>query len=526
VRRIGDRFPPFLLLVPLVSGLSAWTMSAAADEGPDPGPDMQIGSDPAKEAADGHGEPDEALDDPGPLFWVWQEPLGDAAHHPAVIRLVRTKTNRQPAVAADEVCDRILARGLGPGQVAILLQSFGMGDGNPLDLRHNYPALFNHWCDGLPHEPVELEELDCSVLAEVDADPKWWKTLWMSRGIEECTAWIQQFIARYQVRQAGNPDIPDPYRFHFDSESNMVPHCGGAVSIFHEMRSDPRWHLEPIPGHDGKTLAVLYAEGGEPGYDPTRPWNHLPNRGWSSWYHGICRQAAEGAMEQSAYRLIRQAWSECRNSSFGRSDRYDGQGDPPRYKRLDQYPWYLAVNTAFADLQAPIFWWAEPGYAKPGETQEAATVRRASEILQANRHSFDGPHHDIVPWLELIGNQRSDDGVYFPPVTESLMHDLLAMLKAENVREFIVWSYPTTQHGENDWNDFVDIIQELWDIDSFRTVPHDECDEVVGVQHLVDVILAWGPCPEPPPCPADMNGDGIVDSLDLLQVILRWGECP
>ncbi|MHC4989413.1 MAG: hypothetical protein ACYTGC_00390, partial [Planctomycetota bacterium] len=42
-------------------------------------------------------------------------------------------------------------------------------------------------------------------------------------------------------------------------------------------------------------------------------------------------------------------------------------------------------------------------------------------------------------------------------------------------------------------------------------------DGVVGVDDLLALIQAWGPCPEPPtPCPADVDGDGVVGVGDLL----------
>jgi hypothetical protein len=40
---------------------------------------------------------------------------------------------------------------------------------------------------------------------------------------------------------------------------------------------------------------------------------------------------------------------------------------------------------------------------------------------------------------------------------------------------------------------------------------------------MVDVILSWGTCGGP--CPADTNGDGVIDVQDLVLVILRWGAC-
>jgi hypothetical protein len=47
-------------------------------------------------------------------------------------------------------------------------------------------------------------------------------------------------------------------------------------------------------------------------------------------------------------------------------------------------------------------------------------------------------------------------------------------------------------------------------------------DGVVDVLDLLEVIANWGACPG---CASDVNGDGIVDVLDLLAVIAAWGPC-
>jgi hypothetical protein len=39
---------------------------------------------------------------------------------------------------------------------------------------------------------------------------------------------------------------------------------------------------------------------------------------------------------------------------------------------------------------------------------------------------------------------------------------------------------------------------------------------------LVAAFAAW-PLPCPPSCPADVNGDCVVDVTDLVAVILGWG---
>jgi hypothetical protein len=40
----------------------------------------------------------------------------------------------------------------------------------------------------------------------------------------------------------------------------------------------------------------------------------------------------------------------------------------------------------------------------------------------------------------------------------------------------------------------------------------------------LDDIEIWAD--EPPPCPADVNGNGVVDFADILAVIGAWGPCP
>ncbi len=48
-------------------------------------------------------------------------------------------------------------------------------------------------------------------------------------------------------------------------------------------------------------------------------------------------------------------------------------------------------------------------------------------------------------------------------------------------------------------------------------------DQVVDVQDLIAVINAWGPCPNG--CDADSNGDLVIDVIDLIAVISGWGPC-
>src|SRR5262245_18601108 len=51
------------------------------------------------------------------------------------------------------------------------------------------------------------------------------------------------------------------------------------------------------------------------------------------------------------------------------------------------------------------------------------------------------------------------------------------------------------------------------------------CDDTVNAADLLEVINAWGACPEPCPsfCGADVTFDCVVNVADLLFVINHWG---
>jgi hypothetical protein len=49
-------------------------------------------------------------------------------------------------------------------------------------------------------------------------------------------------------------------------------------------------------------------------------------------------------------------------------------------------------------------------------------------------------------------------------------------------------------------------------------------DGDVDTADLLQLLAAWGDCPEPPEdCPADLDGDGDVDTADLLTLLGNWG---
>ena len=48
-------------------------------------------------------------------------------------------------------------------------------------------------------------------------------------------------------------------------------------------------------------------------------------------------------------------------------------------------------------------------------------------------------------------------------------------------------------------------------------------DGITDVVDLTELIVSWGDCGAE--CPADVTGDGVVDVADLVELMLSWGTC-
>ncbi len=48
----------------------------------------------------------------------------------------------------------------------------------------------------------------------------------------------------------------------------------------------------------------------------------------------------------------------------------------------------------------------------------------------------------------------------------------------------------------------------------------------VDTTDFLALLAAWGTCPDPPmQCPADLDGNGEVDTVDFLELLASWGPC-
>lgn len=403
---------------------------------------------------------------PGPVLWSWQPPLGRAAADRRILEMVRTKTGLDPEAAADEIVRQIRRRGLRPGEVAIVLQNFGMGAGDPDGFFAEGPPLFGHWADGLAHRERPESDPARERLAERDADPRWWDTVWMRHGIAASRAWMDRFIARYRRLQALDPSIPDPDRFHFDVEERVSAHRKFAPATFDAMRRDPRWDAEPVPGFDGRTLAELYREAGAPEVDREHEYYRPPNRAWAAWFQRIATTACEAALDEAAYTPIRAAWPRARSSNYSTSARVDGAGDPPRRLRHHRHRWLAWWWEAFGDLQAPVLYVPRHVPRTAGESVEDALVRRSHELLALYVHSVERTdagdlRHPITPWILPPGYRvPGRDGI--DVIGIEYVARQFEVLRAWGVDELILWSDRSTQRPGHAWDVVPALVDGTW----------------------------------------------------------------
>ncbi|MBX3372555.1 MAG: hypothetical protein KF817_01865 [Phycisphaeraceae bacterium] len=447
-------------LTAVLAMMPALACRAPAADAPGPSPGPTEASAPAA--------PEPFADGPPPHFWSWQEPLGPAALRPDIVRMVIERCGRgTPEDVADRMIAAIRTRRLPQGRVGLLLQHFGMGHGDPAGdsgLQAAAPALFRHWCDGVAHRMPMLPQPSCERLAPHDAAAQWWMTLFSRHGIDECSAWMRRFIARYRQVQAADPALPDPDRFHFDSERRVVPQFSprGTVEAFAAMRDDPRWDTEPMPGFGDRTMADLFAASGPVPFDPGATWYHPRNQAWSAWYNGICITVADAAMNAAAYEPIRRAWPRARSGNY-RAGLADGAGTPPRLRppREPGRPWMRSLERSFADLQSPELYHAPRANISATESLDQATLRLARAELDTTMHSFGGPRRTIVPWVEVAGCRRPHGG---EPTTVSadLLREVLALCRSRGIHEMILWSNGTTQESTRPWSDTVRAIDQVW----------------------------------------------------------------
>lgn len=278
---------------------------------------------------------DPVFDDGLPRVWTWNTPLGDAANDPRFVQMVQchisylSQPGYSPITAANDVATQISNRGLTDGRIAILMLNVGLGNlrtgpsipTNP----QRIPALYAHTYDMITYTDAFSNVQTC-------------RTPWMNSGVAETKAWMDQFLAQYQVK-VNNGTIPcGPNRFVFDQEpEDIEPGVHGLpINMSSHAASLPNTiaYWNALVGHTNwTTLQLIGFPPGTTAYDhwkahnfpvPTIPvpYNYgyyggsKANQEWYEWFMSMIFTIQGGAMKLAFYDGIHSAFPGCQVSDY------------------------------------------------------------------------------------------------------------------------------------------------------------------------------------------------------------------
>ncbi|MEY4170551.1 MAG: hypothetical protein RLZ94_1624 [Actinomycetota bacterium] len=362
-------------------------------------------------------------------LWTWDEPIGASQRDPRIRPLVRVAVDSlRPEDAAGRVGMRTMQSRLAPGDVAVLLQNFGMGGGPPDGAawrRTATTALFAHPADGLADGSCEAP----------------WITPWFSQGIRQSAPWFRQFAEQLANACSKMPALAPPTRFHFDSEEwpQVVASARGGVGAFLAAMLDRRWSVEPIEGF-GEPLSVLWERGGRLTPDRARTWFDPVNREWACWYQGILFSASSAALAAAVGSTIESLWPSCLWSNYVLSSSFDGVDD--RYDVDPRNPWLKTIHRGRSSMQAPNLYPVASAWGKDrGLPPTQASLEFHRIALGRIEQSFGGtPPTRICPWIEGIqervegGDRLVSDAAYF--------QGALGLAQGRGIVEALLWNDP------------------------------------------------------------------------------------
>ncbi|MEO1128657.1 MAG: dockerin type I repeat-containing protein [Planctomycetota bacterium] len=414
---------------------------------------------------------------PVPTFWSWKRPdlNPPVSTSPHIRQLVRINVSFQtPEEAAELTFAR--AQTYGGDPLAISVESLSSPEHksgeDPLQ-----PSLVMHPDD----EMTSPATLDCSQCVRAEEDEclesysdefggrYGWRsrTPWHDAGVAATAEWFDRFVARFRELQYPDPPkgfnprnlsqpvpsglepvVPNPLRFHFDSEAGTTiffrafNNCA-VVQAYYAMMGDPRWNSGELLGFPpGTTMGSLV-----PAYDPDDPDpTYYPdpnvlagnNEEWRSWFGMIDARTFDAAMNEAVYGRIRQIWgSKCTN--YWTTCRIDGLPDPELGFRSrwhqDPTSWIQTFHGS-GDMQSPVLY---PRVA-PGDDPLRRSIIHTRHNLDSCIFSETAEGMEIVPWISCIGNTHYDsEDINTWEMTKGLLRDQLALCRARGIREFCIF---------------------------------------------------------------------------------------
>jgi hypothetical protein len=412
-----------------------------------------------------------------PTIWTWEAPRGRAASLNNFVEMIRLDTaTLSPARAASEAARRIVLLGLGSGQVVLVMEHFGNGMGDPGsvydDRPTKAPALTAHVCDGLPHRDRLIAS--CERTATNDVTDTWWATPWMSRGIDECRTWMEEFTTHYRQRQTSNPAIPDPSAVLFLTEPMVGPDLSprGGLQAFEAIQDDPRYQTHPIPGFGPRTLGELYALGQSPPFDTTQGWYHLSNQTWTNWYASVVMQATEAALARAVVPPIKAAWPDALISNGPTARAASTPLADPGYRGS----WRSTVHARILPTASPMLTGVHDIHRFPSESWGHATARFLAAQLEEIDHDRNATDV-LLPWVDAPGSRRGATP-RSRPQERSRLHATLGLLRDSSIPHMLLWS--DDHMTEQDWDDLLEAMIAAY---GNRPIPQPDPSPAIAIPH-------------------------------------------
>jgi len=452
-----------------------------------------------------------------PQFHMWGAAPSGWNNHQFLPMLFANRPNQShmsdPELVAVALADDIQAyfdAGLPMDKIDILIFNFGQWSGGPVvslidmnDMLYEEPDWFS--------EPEENEVIR-------------FQQPWMTMGREKVKTWMQHFLTAYigLTYDNGTEDVPLPIpaRFHFDTELTLIGCCQDVndTRVLEAIAKDSRYtdSSYPVPGSGGKTMAELYADAVDLyGWDPEvdledalflNQGQDQDNRPYFLWYYGVCQRARDAAMKEVAYDVISSYFENDtpKVSNYGDAATNDDPGTFGWYSRPDysaSYPWPLipdrhSINarpiesragaqyiigdlqwsghqsvwlmeegTASGDFSAPqLYTFDYPhlgaNYYTAGPADESlwdASLRNHRHWIESILNSGKTPEQ-ISPWVPMV--LANTHKVLEYTVTAEDVRRQLAMLRAKNIGEILVWWNPDSLSP--DWHDYARTVQQVY----------------------------------------------------------------
>lgn len=431
------------------------------------------------------------------------------------------RTPLEAAINAKATLDaQLLSGATHPDHICILLHNFG-SYGEPLIPTRPDTSFFQD-ADKLTNPAPVWENPQAPHSPSL-----YYLQPWLTAGIPKVTDWMDDFCREFKALLPVNQR---PVRFHFDSENSLIGCCDvDPMRIIDAVvrqvdNGNSRWNSSPVPGsalspggprrtmaeqYDGARIKWGFPADPLHAFNPDLTCDHDYNRAFYLWYHGVCQRAMDAAMNEAAYKVIKEYWPDCLVSNYedinadGKEDTFGWyygkdrvthapgvvvqsvRGQTPRAPsgnentwgdmvdpQGNQSLWFVTGATASGDFSAPVLYTHHPSFAAipdPGLCCECMNNTFVNPYLSPyldqnklsiydtslfiHRRTIEGIINSpggnpakIAPWVLGIGEVSDQNHCHL--VTPDHFVNQLAMCRAKKIRELLLYFQGTGANWE------------------------------------------------------------------------------